>query len=397
MQDRKTRLNPVVGAARREVARVLDQVFGTGTVAPTGSSGRPGPEPETQQVPLVLAAVSGGPDSLALAVLLAHFNRRQDVRVGAVVVDHQLQDGSAQVAERTVQTLRELGLSPVLLETVTVESGKEGPEKAARTARYGAFARALAATGADAVALGHTLDDQAETVLLGLARGSGTRSLAGMPVDRTEDHPVGAVRVIRPLLTLRRSDIEDICADAGLTPWYDPTNTDQSLMRARVRHSVLPYLEEHLGGGVAVSLARTASIAGADADYLASAAQQVLQEVLVGADELAPAGTDIAGLLGVEPDRDMVLLNRAALADLHPALRTRVLALALEAAGGVAPGFERLAALDAFAAEHSVAGPLQLPGHISAYRRRPGVTTTRAGQNYNLKKTGLIVLLKTTP
>ncbi|WP_237205594.1 tRNA lysidine(34) synthetase TilS [Rothia nasimurium] len=397
MQGRKTRLNPVVGAARREVARVLDQVFGAGTVAPTGSSGRPGPGPETQQVPLVLAAVSGGPDSLALAVLLAHFNRRRDVRVGAVVVDHQLQDGSAQVAERTAQTLHELGLSPVLVEKVTVESGKEGPEMAARTARYGAFARALAATGADAVALGHTLDDQAETVLLGLARGSGTRSLAGMPLDRTEDHPAGPVRVIRPLLTLRRSEIEDICADAGLTPWHDPTNTDQSLMRARVRHSVLPYLEDHLGGGVAVSLARTASIAGADADYLASAAQQALQEVLVGADELAPAGADIEGLLGVEPARKMILLNRAALAALHPALRTRVLALALEAAGGIAPGFERLAALDTFAAEHSVAGPLQLPGHISAYRRRPGTTITRAGQSYNLKKTGLIVLLNTAP
>ena len=397
MQQRKTRLNPLVGAARREVAGVLEQVFGAGTVAPTGSSGRPGAGPEAGQVPLVLAAVSGGPDSLALAVLLAHFNRRQDVRVGAVVVDHQLQVGSAQVAERTAQILRELGLSPVLVETVTVEEGKEGPEMAARTARYGAFARALAATGADAVALGHTLDDQAETVLLGLARGSGTRSLAGMPVDRTEDHPAGPVRVIRPLLTLRRADIEEICADAGLTPWQDPTNTDQSLMRARVRHSVLPYLEEHLGGGVAVSLARTASIAGADADYLASAAQQALQEVLVGADELAPAGADIEGLLGVEPARKMILLNRAALAALHPALRTRVLALALEAAGGIAPGFERLAALDTFAAEHSVAGPLQLPGHISAYRRRPGATITRAGQSYNLKKTGLIVLLNTAP
>lgn len=397
MQQRKTRLNPLVGAARREVAGVLDRVFGAGTVAPTGSSGRPGAGPEAGQVPLVLAAVSGGPDSLALAVLLAHFNRRQDLRVGAVVVDHQLQEGSAQVAERTAQTLRELGLSPVLVETVTVEEGKEGPEMAARTARYGAFARALAATGADAVALGHTLDDQAETVLLGLARGSGTRSLAGMPVDRTEDHPAGPVRVIRPLLTLCRADIEEICADAGLIPWQDPTNTDQSLMRARVRHSVLPYLEEHLGGGVALSLARTATIAGADADYLASAARQALGEVLVDADALAPANTDIAGLLGVESSRDMVVLNRAALAALHPALRARVLALALEKVGGIAPGFERLAALDAFAGDHSTAGPLQLPGHISAYRRRPGATITRAGQSYNLKKTGLIVLLNTAP
>ncbi|MDY6051669.1 MAG: tRNA lysidine(34) synthetase TilS [Rothia sp. (in: high G+C Gram-positive bacteria)] len=397
MPQRKTRLNPVVGAARREVAGVLDQVLGAGTVAPTGSSAHQGRGAEPGQVPLVLAAVSGGPDSLALAVLLAHFHRRQDVRVGAVVVDHQLQDGSAQVAHRTAQTLQELGLNPVLVETVAVEGGQEGPEMAARTARYGAFARALATTGAVAVALGHTLDDQAETVLLGLARGSGTRSLAGMPVDRTENHLAGPVRVIRPLLALRRAEIEQICADAGLTPWHDPTNTDQSLMRARVRHSVLPYLEEHLGGGVAVSLARTATIAGADADYLASAAEQALPHVLVGADDIAPAGTPMEGLLGVDQGRGLVLLNRTALAGLHPAVRTRVLALALEKAGGIAPGFERLAALDTFVSEHSIAGPLQLPGHVSAYRRRPGVTIRRAGQSYNLKKTGLIVLLNTTP
>lgn len=391
--QRKTRLNPVVGAARRSVADVLDQVFGAGTVAPTGGQAQRG----EGERPLILAAVSGGPDSLALAVLLAHFSRRGDVRVGALVVDHQLQAGSAQVAEETTHILRGLGLSPVLVEKVVVESGQEGPEMAARTARYGAFARALAATGAEAVALGHTLDDQAETVLLGLARGSGTRSLAGMPVERIENHPAGPVRVIRPLLALRRSEIEEICADAGLSPWYDPTNADQSLMRARVRHSVLPYLEEHLGGGVAVSLARTATIAGADADYLAGQAQAALASVLISADEIAPAADSLARSLGVQDLTGAVLLDRATLAGLHPALRTRVLALALEQAGGIAPGFERLAALDAFAREHATAGPLQLPGHVSAYRRRPGVTLTRGTQQINLKKTGLLVLLRPAP
>ncbi|WP_237224273.1 tRNA lysidine(34) synthetase TilS [Rothia nasisuis] len=411
--QRKSRLNPVVGAARRAVADVLNQGFGVGTVAPTGRrvreqaaadrQGRPGAAApgaagETPgERPLLLAAVSGGPDSLALASLLAHFNRRGDLRVGAVVVDHQLQKESARVAKTTAQTLRELGLAPVLVKKVTVSAGTEGPEMAARTARYGAFARAAAETGAAAIALGHTLDDQAETVLLGLARGSGTRSLAGMPVDRTENHPAGPVRVIRPLLTLRRSDIEDICADAGLTPWQDPTNTDQALMRARVRHSVLPHLEENLGGGVAVSLARTATIAGADADYLDTEARTALGTVLVGADELGPDTGGLVALLEAAPSKSMVLLNRATLTGLHPALRTRVLALALERVGGIAPGFERLAALDAFVSEHSVAGPLQLPGHISAYRRRPGVTLTSEGQSTNLKKTGLIVLLKTAP
>lgn len=389
----KGRLNPVVGSARQAVAAVLETVLGAGTVAPTGASARE----DAADRPLLLAAVSGGPDSLALASLLAHFNRRGDVRVGAVVVDHQLQQGSGQVAETAAATVRELGLAPVLVKKVTVPSGREGPEMAARTARYGAFAQALAETGAVALALGHTLDDQAETVLLGLARGSGTRSLAGMPLDRTEDHPAGHIRLIRPLLGLRRSQIEEICADAGLTPWQDPTNSDESLMRAKVRHSVLPYLEQNLGGGVAVSLARTATIAGADADYLAAAAEQALAQVLIEPDALGPAWSALEGEFGLETGHRVVLLNRAALTDLHAALRSRVLALALEKAGGISAGFERLAALDTFVGEHSLAGPLQLPGHVSAYRRRPAATVTGEGRADNLKKTGLIVLLKTTP
>lgn len=395
MQMRKSRLNPVVGAARREVARVIDSIFGLGTVAPTGSASRTGAE----NAPLILAAVSGGPDSLALASLLAHFNRRGDIRVGAIVVDHQLQAGSADVAAQTATALTGMGLHPVLVRTVQVAESREGPEMAARLARYGAFEQAIAETGAQAVALGHTLDDQAETVLLGLARGSGTRSLAGMPVWRQE----GAAGYLRPLLTLRRTDIEEICRAEGLDPWYDPTNTDQSLMRAKVRHSILPYLEEHLGGGVALSLARTATIAGADSNYLDQAAREALEGVLLEAEELATAPQELtqqlASVLGLPLDGvcRFVLLDRAALVGLHPALRTRVLALALARAGGQPASFERLAALEAFTQEHSVAGPLELPGHIQAYRRRPGITLKRGAQEINLKKTGLIVLLNTAP
>lgn len=392
---RKTRLNPVVGAARREVARVLDSIFGVGTVAPTGSA----PSTGTENAPLILAAVSGGPDSLALASLLAHFNRRGDIRVGAIVVDHQLQAGSAEVAADTAQTLTGMGLNPVLVRTVQVAESKEGPEMAARLARYGAFKEAAAETGAGAIALGHTLDDQAETVLLGLARGSGTRSLAGMPVWRQD----GGTGYLRPLLALRRADIDQICRAEGLEPWNDPTNTDQSLMRAKVRHSILPYLEEHLGGGVALSLARTAAITGADSNYLDRAARQALDSVLVRAEELAPTPQELdqrlAPALAVPLDGShrCVFLDRAALADLHPALRTRVLALALAQAGGQSVSFERLAALETFTREHSVAGPLQLPGHVKAYRRRPGLTLKRGRQEINLKKTGLIVLLNTAP
>ena len=177
-----------------------------------------------------------------------------------------------------------------------------------------------------------------------------------MPPVRVE----GGVTYLRPFLGLRRADMLDICEAETLTPWIDPTNADQSLMRARIRHSVLPYLEEHLGGDVARSLARTAAVAGPDADYLDEQAREAFEGVLL------PAGTAVRGI----EREDAVLLDRAQVAALHPALRLRVLAAACKAAGGENPGFERLQALDSFTAEYAVAGPVQMPGHVSAYRRR---------------------------
>lgn len=352
---RAGRLHPAVGTARRHLAAALEKLLGAGSIKATGRS-RVATSPNAADLPLVLVACSGGPDSLALAAIAAHFARRSDVRVGAVIVDHDLQEGSAAVAAQTAQTLTNLGLHPVITEKVQVPVGNMGPEMAARTARYTAFTKAVEATGARAVLLGHTLDDQAETVLLGLSRGSGTRSLAGMPPVRIE----GGVTYLRPFLGLRRTDMLDICDAETLTPWIDPTNADETLMRARIRHSVLPYLEEHLGGDVARSLARTAAVAGPDADYLDEQARIAYEQALL------PAGTAVRGI----EREDAVLLDRAQVAALHPALRLRVLAAACKAAGGENPGFERLQALDSFAAEYAVAGPVQMPGHVSAYRRR---------------------------
>ena len=357
---RAGRLHPAVGTARRHLAAALEKLLGAGSIKATGrsrtASTADASTPDAAALPLLLVACSGGPDSLALAAIAAHFARRGDVRVGAVIVDHGLQEGSAEVAAQTAQTLTDLGLHPVITEKVQVPVGNMGPEMAARTARYTAFTKAVEATGARAVLLGHTLDDQAETVLLGLSRGSGTRSLAGMPPVRIE----GGVTYLRPFLGLRRADMLDICDAETLTPWIDPTNTDQSLMRARIRHSVLPYLEEHLGGDVARSLARTASVAGPDAEYLDEQARIAYEQALL------PAGTAVRGI----EREDAVLLDRAQVTALHPALRLRVLAAACKAAGGENPGFERLQALDSFAAEYAVAGPVQIPGHVSAYRRR---------------------------
>ena len=211
---------------------------------------------------LVLAACSGGADSLAVAAAVAFVAPRAGLRAGAVTVDHGLQPGSAERAAGVAELLTTLGLDPVRSVAVTVASvgSAAGPEAAARAARYGALDAVAGQVGAAAVLLGHTLDDQAETVLLGLARGSGGRSLAGMPARH------GLYR--RPLLAVRRSATSDACAELGLEPWQDPHNTDFRYTRARVRHQAMPALEAALGPGVAESLARTASQLRTDAECL---------------------------------------------------------------------------------------------------------------------------------
>ena len=218
---------------------------------------------------LVLAACSGGPDSLALAAALAFVAPRAGLRAGGLSVDHGLQDGSASRAASVVSAMSGLGLDPVRPATVSV-AGEGGPEAAARTARYEALELMAAEFGATAVLLGHTLDDQAETVLLGLARGSGPRSLAGMPPRR------GLFR--RPLLTVRRSVTVAACAALGLDPWDDPHNADRRFARVRVRLDALPALEAALGPGVAEALARTAGQLRDDAEVLEKIASQESEE-----------------------------------------------------------------------------------------------------------------------
>jgi len=207
----------------------------------------------------VLAAVSGGADSLALAAALAHVATRLKLSAGAVIVDHKLQSGSDERAARAAEQCRELGLDPVIVRPVTVGRAG-GPEAAARTARYAALDATADDLGADVVLLGHTLDDQAETVLLGLARGSGARSLAGMAAV--------AGRYRRPFLGVRRTETRAACRALGLDVWHDPHNADPAYARVRVRREVLPVLESALGPGVVEALARTASLLRDDADAL---------------------------------------------------------------------------------------------------------------------------------
>lgn len=294
----------------------------------------------------VVVACSGGPDSLALAAVAAYFARRghvdgHAVTVGAVVVDHQLQPGSADVAARTAHTLQELGLAPVEVRTVVVAPTGMGPEAAARDARHAALEAAAAEQGAAAILLGHTLDDQAEQVLLGLARGSGTRSLAGMRPARG--------MLLRPFLGLRRADTLEICDAEELEPWHDPSNADPSFARSRTRVEVLPLLEEKLGPGVAESLARTASILQLDADYLEDVAERTFAAL-------------------VERSGAEVSLPEEALGGLAPAIRFRVIAKAAADVGGQQPSYQRLLAAEALLRRQGSAGPVELPGGVSVYR-----------------------------
>lgn len=238
----------------------------------------------------MLVACSGGADSLALAATAAIVARRRKLPLRAIVVDHSLQQGSADVAAAVVAQLAGIGIRAEVL-AVTVSASGDGIEAAARHARYAALD--AAAKPDEVVLLGHTLDDQAETVLLGLARGSGTRSLAGMPARRG--------RFLRPLLGVRAEVTRQACLELGLQPWSDPHNAQPRFTRVRVRQRVLPALEAELGPGVAEALSRSAELARIDADLL---------------DELA--ARELAG-------RDGDQLDCAWLAGLPQALLSRVL------------------------------------------------------------------------
>ncbi|WP_269928861.1 tRNA lysidine(34) synthetase TilS [Kocuria massiliensis] len=386
---RTGRLHPAVGSARRHVVECLSSHLPGFSAAPTGKASRrtrseaPGPEDR----PLVLVACSGGPDSLALAAIAAHFGRRGDLRAGAVVVDHQMQEGSAEQAERAAEQCRGLGLDPVRVVTAEVRRGGLGPEMAARLARYDALEREAHRAGAAAILLGHTLNDQAETVLLGLSRGSGTRSLAGMPAVRPVREGSDGPLLLRPFLGLRREEIHEVCAAEGLTAWADPTNDDRAYRRNQVRHEILPYLEEHLGPGIAEALARTAAVLGPDAELLEELAEDTAAAAQVSPGAYQPVPEDHG--------RAVSGLSMPALRRMHRALRRRVIARAVVAAGGESPSFERLGAVDELLGASGKAGPVQLAGHVAVWRRRP--LPSGPGRGGNARDGALVLAVTSGP
>ena len=334
---------PEVAAVRLAVRRCLADLAAN---QPTQLEDPDGPRDR----PLVLVACSGGADSLALASALAFEAPRAGVRAGGVTVDHGLQDGSAERAAQVAATLRSLGLDLVDVLTVAASPAdgvnaapRLGPEGEARHARYAVLAEAAERLGASAVLLGHTRDDQAETVLLGLTRGSGSRSLAGMPAIRDGYR--------RPLLDLSRATVR--AATGDLPVWEDPHNADATYTRSRVRGSVLPTLERELGPGVAAALARTANQLRADADALDGWAADAFR-----------TATSKAG------SHESVALDVDTMTALPPAVRTRVLRRAALAAGCPATDLTatHVGELNRLITDWHGQGPLQLPGLIEATR-----------------------------
>lgn len=302
----------------------------------------------------IVLACSGGADSLALAIGSLFEAKKLGITPISVVVNHNLQKGSMEVALNAQKTLMELGFATVEVVEVQVVLGSLGMEAAARTARYEAIDNIATRYGARYSMLGHTLDDQAETVLLGLARGSGPRSIAGMSIISADG------KYLRPLLGLRRETTVAACVDSGIAFWEDPQNSDPKFSRVRVRKNVLPVLESELGPGIAQALARTAELVQIDNDYL-------------------DLQTNIAFHESATVGNNSVILRVEELFELAPAIRSRVIHNALILLGAE-PSKSHIDSVSSLLTNWHGQKPLTLPA----------VRVVREGQEIILKSTKTI-------
>ena len=285
----------------------------------------------------VLVAVSGGADSLALAAAILKEATEYAITPIAVTIDHQLQSGSGDQAEKVQRQLKEMGYGKVICKKVVVTT-ESGLEAGARDARYQALSSCAEEEKATKVFLGHTRDDQAETVLLGLARGSGTRSLSGMAIENGI--------YIRPLLHITRAETVAACKEVGVEPWNDPHNLNSDFSRVRVRTEILPVMEEKLGPGIAAALSRSASLFRDDADALDAIANDEIAEL------------------------DLGNLDCEHLSTLARAIRSRILRAAIYAAGAPSGSItaDHLAAVEALVTSWHGQGALSLPGGVKVER-----------------------------
>lgn len=285
----------------------------------------------------ILVAVSGGADSLALAAALSKEVNELSIVCIPVIIDHQLQTNSGEVAETASTTLKKLGFERVEIRRVEVTQ-VDGPEASARRARYEALSKIAEELDAKAIFLGHTKDDQAETVLLGLARGSGTRSLSGM-AKRIDIYR-------RPFLNNTRSETQAACTELGIEYWSDPHNKDLEFKRVRVREKILPLLESELGPGVSDALSRSAKLLRDDADALDEWANSVFRK-------FDPKNLDVEEL-----------------SKLPRAIRSRVIRLAIHHAGAPVGSLssEHIEPVEALITAWKGQGAVSLPGGVTVAR-----------------------------
>lgn len=344
--------------------------------------------------PLVLVACSGGRDSMALAAVSHIVCTSMGVRCGAVIVDHGLQAGSERVAGEAANRCRALGLGPVIVRNATVQARGEGLEAAARQARYNELCTAARESGAIAVLLAHTMDDQAETVLIGLLRSRGVDALAGMPQVFTRSGATFA----RPLLTLTRDETTGLCEDLGVEYWDDPTNGDavdgelpnDYPLRSRVRHDLLPAIERFAGFNVARNFAESARLARMDKEYLDQRSDEVMGEAVAAVDwpaSSAAVSTDapracVAGDTNDSSHGVGLMISVRRIAREPEAIRLRVIAHALSQAG-VNASAAQIAAIDRLVVDWHGQGGVSLPRGYSANRKKHVIRVCQDGAHAN--------------
>lgn len=344
--------------------------------------------------PLVLVACSGGRDSMALAAVSHIVCTSMGVRCGAVIVDHGLQAGSEQVASEAADRCHALGLGPVIMRNATVQARGEGLEAAARQARYDELCAAAHESGAIAVLLAHTMDDQAETVLIGLLRSRGVDALAGMPQVFTRSGATFA----RPLLTLTRAETTGICEDLDVEYWDDPTNGDavdgelpnDYPLRSRVRHDLLPAIERFAGFNVTRHFAESAQLARMDKEYLDQRSDEVMGEAVTAVDRPASSAavsTDTPRACAADDTNDSghgigLMIGVKRIAREPEAIRLRVIAHALSQAG-VNASAAQIAAIDRLVVDWHGQGGVSLPRGYSANRKKHVIRVCQDGAHAN--------------
>nr|WP_315177557.1 tRNA lysidine(34) synthetase TilS [Bifidobacterium dentium] len=334
---------------------------------------RHGEHEPNADAPLIMVACSGGRDSMALAAVCATVCASLGLRCGAIIIDHQLQNGSAEVAAKTARRCEALGLDPVRVRAIEVHGNEQGLEAAAREARYAAIVEEC--SDAAAVLLAHTKNDQAETVLIGLLRSAGLDAIAGMEGSFSRD----GVTFLRPWLDVTREETTGICEDLGLEWWDDPTNGPDAIredglppngplpanypLRSRVRHDLMPYLQRFAGGDVVSRLSIGAGLAQTDKDYLNKRAQEIAERAVTFSE-------------------DQVRFSVGVLQSQHEAIRLRVIAHALGQAG-IACSARHVRQIDRLITDWHGQHGVALPSGYSANRQKHVIRVCQDGGHAN--------------